>query len=187
MSDLLSERGQTLEDSFFHQRDRELLAKLKEAAGAGDIRKELASALGIDDEAVIDKLVELNIKPETALAISMVPLVQVAWADGAVQDAERDAVVAAAEKSGIAADTPAYKILKSWLSNKPGDDLATAWQAYMQSISGTLTDVERESVKKATLQRARTVAGVAGGILGLGSKFSGSEKAVLDDLAKAFG
>ena len=187
MSDHLADRGQTLEDSFFHQRDRELLAKLKEQAAAGDASKELALALGVEDSATIDKLISLGIKPEMALAVSMVPLVQVAWADGSVADSEKEAVMSAAEKSGIEDGTPAHGILLSWLANEPSEALATAWREYIGAVVKSLSAAEKESLKEVTLHRAKTVAGVAGGILGLGSKFSGSEKAVLEDLAKAFG
>lgn len=187
MSDSINERGKSLEDSFFHQRDRELLAKLKQSAGAGDVRKELAAAIGVDDGAVIDKLIAMAIKPEMALAVSMVPLVQVAWADGVVQDAERDAIKSAAKEAGIESGTPADGMLESWLSNQPSGELTEAWQGYIKAIVEKLTDKECAELKEATLHRARIVAGAAGGILGLGSKFSKSEKAVLEDLATAFG
>ena len=186
MGDYLGERGKALEDSFFAQRDRELLAKLKEAAGAGDIRKALALAIGINDDAVIDKLVALGIQPEMALALSMVPLVQVAWADGAIHGGEYEAVMSAAQDSGINEGTPAHGLLESWLANNPGDTLIDAWHGYIQALVRELSAKERAALKDATLQRARTIAGIAGGILGLGSKFSKSEKAVLQDLAVSF-
>ena len=186
MGDYLGERGKALEDSFFAQRDRELLAKLKAAAGAGDLRRALASAIGIDDDEVIDKLVALGIQPEMALAVSMVPLVQVAWADGAIHGGEHEAVMSAATDSGITEGSPAHGLLESWLANKPGDDLIDAWHGYIHALVQDLSEKERAALKDATLQRAHKVAGIAGGILGLGSKFSKSEKAVLEDLAVSF-
>jgi hypothetical protein len=50
-----------------------------------------------------------------------------------------------------------------------------------------MTPSERQPLRDAVLRQAREVAEAAGGFLGLGSKVSASEQAVLDDLARAFG
>ena len=188
MSDnFLSDRRQALEDSFFHQRDQELLARLKDvAAGTQDLRKELAAATGVDDDAFLDKLVDLGIQPETALALSLVPLVLVAWADGNIQEGERKAILSAAHDAGIEETTTSYALLQSWLENAPGVELEATWRSYVTALIETHAANERRNFREAALKRARAVAAVAGGVLGLGNKISASEKRVLDGLATAF-
>ena len=147
MSDnFFGDRRQALEDSFFHQRDQELLAKLKEAAaGTQDLRKELAAATGVDDNAFLDKLIDLGIQPETALALSLVPLVQVAWADGKIQPGERKAILSAAHDAGIGETTPSYALLQSWLESAPGDELEATWRSYVEALVETLSANERRN------------------------------------------
>ena len=188
MSDnFLGDRRQALEDSFFHQRDQELLARLKEAAaGTQVLRSELAAATGVDDDTFLDKLVDLGVQPEMALALSLVPLVQVAWADGKIQEGERKAILSAARDAGIEETTSSYVLLQGWLENAPGDELEATWRSYVEALIETLSASERRNFCEAALNRARAVAAVAGGVLGLGNKISASEKRVLDGLAKAF-
>lgn len=188
MSDnFLGDRRQALEDSFFHKKDQELLARLKEAAaGTQGLRKELAAATGVGDVAFLDKLVDLGIQPETALALSLVPLVQVAWADGKIQEAERKAILSAAHDSGIGETSPSYALLQDWLQNAPGEELEATWRGYVEALIETLSAHERRNFCESSLKRARSVAAVAGGVLGLGNKISASEKRVLDELATAF-
>ncbi len=187
MSDnFLGDRRQALEDSFFHQRDRELLARLKEATGTQDLRSELAAATGSDDKAFLDKLVDLGVQPDMALALSLVPLVQVAWADGNIHEDERKAILSAADDAGIEETSSSYALLQSWMENAPGDELEVTWRSYVEALIGTLSANERRTFCEAALKRARAVAAVAGGVLGLGSKISASEKRVLDGLATAF-
>lgn len=183
----LSNRRQALEDSFFHQKDRELLAKVKEAVtGTQDLRSELAAATGVDDGAFLDTLVDLGIQPVTAIALSLVPLIQVAWADGTIQEGERKAILSAAHDAGIDETMASYALLQSWLKNAPGEELEATWRSYVEALIGTLSGNERRNFCDSTLKRARAVAAVAGGVLGLGNKISASEQRVLDGLATAF-
>lgn len=185
--DVFGDRRQALEDSFFHKKDQELLAKLKEAAaGTENLRKALAAATGVDDSAFLDKLVDLGVQPEMALALSLVPLVQVAWADGKIQQGERKAILSAAQDAGIEETTPSYALLQSWLENAPGDELKITWRGYVQALIETLSGNERRNFRESVLKRAQTVAAVTGGVLGLGNKISASEQRVLDELASAF-
>ena len=115
-------------------------------------------------------------------AIAAIPLVVVAWADRTVQEAERKAIIEAAEASGIASQDGRYPILEYWLSKRPKPELLDAWKHYIAALCRQLSQAEIEQLKHDMLQRARQVAEAAGGFLGYGNKISANEQKVLQSL-----
>jgi hypothetical protein len=176
----------TLIDSFFHEQDQRLLQAFRERTAKMDRRAQLAAVSGIYDEAVLDRLIELDIGPDTLAAMSVVPLVCVAWADKKVQDEERRAIIAAAEAAGVKSQDGRYPLLEFWLTKRPGAALIDAWKHYIQSLCGRLERADIERLKHDLLDRARDVAQAAGGFLGIGNKVSAAEQAVLAELEQAF-
>ena len=177
----------TLLKVFFHEQDQHLLRAFRERLERTDRRTQLAQVSGIRDEAVLDRLIELNIGPDTLAAIAVVPLVCVAWADGEVQEAERKAVLAAAHAAGLHPQNSRYPLLEFWLSERPGAELLEAWEHYIQDLCQRLNKHEIEELRRELLEHARDVAAAAGGFLGFGNKISAVERAVLDRLDQAFG
>ena len=99
--DFLHDREHALEEAFFAQQDQALLRRLRDAQAKLSKKQTLADASGIADDAVLEKLVTLGVEGSTVAALSLVPLVLVAWADGKVDVRERDAVLAAAAEVGV--------------------------------------------------------------------------------------
>ena len=186
MSDAFNERRKALEDAFYHAKDKELLEKLKQEQQSGDLKSQLAAVSGISHDSVLDALVKIDVTPESLAAMSLIPLVQVAWADGEIQDGERDAILKAAAESGMTTDSAGYQLLQSWLETQPESSLAQTWVNYAQALSAMLDVDSRKAMETQILERARNVALAAGGFLGLGSKISQAEKNVLAELAKVF-
>ncbi|HUT13994.1 MAG TPA: hypothetical protein VMY37_02470 [Thermoguttaceae bacterium] len=176
-----------LEEQFFHERDRELLQALREKTAAKERKQALAEASGITDEDLLGQLDKLNLGPETLAALSLVPLIAVAWADGKMDAKERQAVLAAAEQKDIQADHPGHQLLEGWLQRPPDKKLLKVWKDYVAALGETLSESARSALKQDLLGRARAVAEAAGGMLGLGSKVSKSEQAVLAELEEALG
>ncbi|MEX0818216.1 MAG: hypothetical protein WD070_01445 [Pirellulaceae bacterium] len=182
MSDeLFGERRQALENSFFAQRDRELMEKLKKQVQ----RDALSDACGIKDPAVLERLVNANISAETITALTLVPLIAVAWADGKIAPEEREAIRSATESIGIEADSTCRQMLDAWLVEAPGPELVAAWKGYIEALSESASSEAIETLRDDVLGHARQIAAAAGGVLGVGS-ISKREKAVIDDLASAF-
>ncbi|MEO8493861.1 MAG: hypothetical protein ABI614_02240 [Planctomycetota bacterium] len=182
MSDeFLGDRRRVLEESFFAQRDRELMEKLKK-----QVRGEaLSDACGIKNPAVLEGLVNANISPETITALTLVPLIAVAWADGKIAPEERAAIVTATESAGIEPGSVCRQLLDAWLAEAPGPELVEAWKGYIRALAGSSSAAAVESLRDDVLGNARQIAAAAGGILGV-HRISKSEKAVIDDLASAF-
>jgi DNA-binding phage protein len=177
----------TLLDVFFHERDQQLLNAFRERLERTDRRTQLAQVSGIHDEAVLDRLIELNIEPETLAAMAVVPLICVAWADGKVQQGERQAVLAAAATAGVQPQNGRYPLLEYWLNEEPDARLIEAWEHYIRHLCQRLDEHDIAELRRDLLDRARDVAEAAGGMLGFGNKTSAAERAMLARLEQAFG
>jgi hypothetical protein len=179
----LNNAARLLEDAFFAREDARLLEELRTKTQKEERRKALRDVIQIPDEKLVDHLLELGLGPETVLAVTLVPLGMVAWADGSIQPRERDAILRAAAEKGIVAGSIAGQLLESWLTRPLDASLVDAWKRYVQTIWPALTPHEREEVREMGLKRAQTVAEAAGGFLGLGSRISAAERSVLDELS----
>jgi hypothetical protein len=183
---LLSDREKSLEEQFFSRQSAELKERLRQKHQAEATAAELAAVSGIEEGELLRRLVELGIRAESWVALSLVPLVEVAWANGQVEAKERHAVLSAAEANGIPAASPAHQMLESWLTHRPAPGLLQAWGEYTVALCATLDPAQRRSLREQILGRARHVAEAAGGFLGLAGKVSREEEVVLEALAKAF-
>ena len=147
----------------------------------------MAQICGIHDAALLDHLLSLNLEPEAVAGLAVIPLVVVAWADGSVQAPERQAILQAAQASGVAPKDGRYPVLEYWLTERPGPELCEAWKQYLAALCRQLSPEEIAELKHDLLDRARDVASAAGGLLGFGNKISAKEQAALEALEQAFG
>lgn len=184
--EFLGDRRKALEDAFFAKHNEQLKQKLRASDSARATRDALRAASGITDEAVLDQFVALDIRSETVAALSLIPLLEVAWADGQMEARERQAILAAAQTAGLQAGSASYQLLDGWLNQPPVPALFTAWQAYVKALVATLDESARQALKSEVLGRSRTVAEAAGGVLGLGKRISRAEQAKLTALEQAF-
>src|SRR5262245_48001547 len=181
----LEERGRALENQFYEKENEQKLAAMKTKLAAQESREDLRKASGMTDDAVLDKLVALGLKANTIAALSLVPLIEVAWADGAIQDNERSAILQGAHGKGLEQGSDGYQLLQSWLKRQPGDELFTAWEAYIKALAAQLNDEQNRLLKNQIVGFAKLVATAAGGILGFG-KVSATEEKVLHRIEAAF-
>lgn len=174
----------SLEDAFFAKQDAALLAKLREKAKVLERRAALREVAPYADDALLDRFIALGLDPETVLAVLLVPLAAVAWADGSIDAREKDAVLRAAAERGIATGSPAHTMLAGWLERPPSPALMSAWTNYVGAMWSSFDPTEKQDMQQRLLGMARDVAGSAGGFLGLGNKISPAEQAVLERLEK---
>jgi hypothetical protein len=182
----LDSRRRALEEKFFQREKTLQLRKLQTEVERREAAEALGKASGVTSMAVLEHLVTIGISVDTMIALSLIPLIEVAWADGEMQDAERDAILRAAEKEGVEAKSPAFDLLKGWLKRKPTKDLLEVWIGYVQALTAELTEADRQALKAEVMGRAWQVADAAGGFLGLGNRISDEESKMLARLDRAF-
>jgi len=177
--------AKALEDAFFARENAKLLARMRAQSEQTQRRDALRAAMGQVDDATLDRLLDLGVSGETALAVTLVPLVRVAWADGTLDDHERDAILRAARERGIPEDSAGFTVLTAWLLVRPQDELHRIWAEYMAAIWPQLRPLERRELRDYVVGLAQEVAKAAGGFLGLGFKTSPAEAAVLREIEAA--
>lgn len=175
---MLAAVSRTLEREFYDKEDERLLEKLRKKQKHEALRE----LVQVEDDAFLERLIELGIGPETVLALTLVPLIAVAWADGTLDGRERDAIIKAAEEKGVSPETAGHQLLETWLSRRPEQELFDSWKQVVRCIWETFTDKERRRMRESTLDWALAVAEASGGFLGVISKASPSERAVIKEL-----
>ena len=181
----LEARGKALEDEFFYKDDQRKLHAMRDSLDEKQAREELRRASGMTDDVVLSHLLALGIKANTIAALSLVPLIAVAWADGEVQEHERASILFGAHGRGLDKGTDGYALLESWLAHRPDDSLLEAWIEYIHAIREHMTPEHIEQLKSQVLGFAKMIAGADGGFLGIG-KVSHSEAVILKRIEAAF-
>lgn len=189
MSDVektLQKRRASLEEAFYLEEDRKLIEKYRELQKLEETKRNLSEVSGISNEAVLKKLIELNVRAETLASLAIVPLVEVAWADGEVDAKEKQAVLKAAARIGFKKGQVDYALIEQWLTHKPKTELLVAWENFVKGLCEAMPAAERADLRTELLSHAREVAASTGGFLGLGSRVSEEEEEILKRLAAAF-
>jgi hypothetical protein len=186
MSDMNHDRPDTgadkLEQAFFVGDGVEVLAEFRRMTSSEQQKAALREVVQIQDDAFLNRLVTLDVRPETAVALRIIPLVFIAWADGEVQDSERAALLRAAGERGIAAEKAARRMLDVWLTTPPDPALLGAWKHYMGKMWPKFSPDEQWQMRQTLLTTAGEIAAAAGSFLGLTSGISAPERAVIDEL-----
>ena len=139
------------------------------------------------DPDLTKQLESIGLAPADARLVALLPLVQVAWADGAVQAEERALIVDIAKKRGLVTET-STAVLEKWLTSEPS---RYVHQTGRKIIAGLVARRKEELPNLEGASPAEVVAwceGVAlaaGGFLGFGNKIAGTEKTAIAEIADA--
>jgi len=175
----------SLENAFFFEQDRTLINRQTDLHKMAESKESLGTVSGITNDAILERLVNLNVRPESLAALALFPLVEVVWADGEVDDKERMMVLAHATSQGIVLGSSEYGVLERWLAHRPEASLLSAWQHYVHGLCECLSRSDRDTLKEELMLNARKAAEASGGFLGLG-KISSEEEQVLTKLESSF-
>jgi hypothetical protein len=184
-SDPFATRRNSFEESYFRGKDAELVDKLRKVFQTRMDREQLRKATGITSDEVLDRLIQINVKGEMLSAFQLFPLVEIAWADGVFEPREGDAVISAAIRYGIPADSAALERIKEWLQRGPDPEARKAWSMYAAELRKTLTPAELKTFRDDLLKMARKVAETSGGILGTFFTVSRGEHQVLRKITES--
>jgi hypothetical protein len=185
---VLSDREKALEESYFRQHDAKLLEKLRQRAGLDDIATALAEKLQVENPALLARARKVGVTADTAAAVLLAPLVQIAWAEGSVGKRERAAVLRLASERGVPVGTPAHAQLVRWLEEKPDDALFDTALECLESALAVRPPKERDERLEQIADACREVAEASGTevarLIGLGNGVSSSEASILDTISK---
>ncbi len=171
----------------FYQMNQETKAALRRALQRRRRAEALSQATGEEDEELLQVLLRIGLDPETTNLLHLVPLLEVAWADAEIQDAEAVMLREVAALRGIVPGTRSYDILESWMQRRPADEVFDACNQVVLTMLDQLPDEEKERAHGDLAQRMQAVAEVAGGILNCFFTVEREEKEVIAKLLTEMG
>ena len=182
--DAFQDRGRALEEEYFRKKNRELVEKMQRDAADEQARQALQAKTGLTDPESLRELQSLGFSADTVTLLPFVPVVRVAWAEGGVTDAERQAITKLARARGIDAGTPADRQLSEWLARCPEEHVFTR----ATRLIGAMLDVPGQVPVGVTadnlVKDCENIAAASGGLFGL-RKVSDDERALLHSIAAA--
>ncbi len=182
--EFLDDRRRGLEDDYFRKKDRELIEKMRRAAADERTRNEMSAKTGLTDPALVAELQELGFTPETLSVLPLVPIVQVAWAEGGITSAERNLLVKLARERGIVEGSTADRLLHDWMARQPSPEVfARATRLVRAMLDAGTPDTTALSADD-LIKYSENIAAASGGILGIG-KISPEERDTLAQIAQA--
>jgi tellurite resistance protein len=135
------------------------------------------------DADVIRALADLGMDEQSIQALPLLPLVQVAWADGEVQAAERTVIEAlAANQFGLSDE--GNRLLANWLRYPPTATYLQKGREALLMVARRDQDGFDEEVLNDVVKLAKKVAKAAGGLFGIGA-ISASEGEAIKEIAAA--
>lgn len=181
-NDAIRERGRSLEDDYFRKKDLELVEKMRRAAEIDQARKDLSSRTGLQDPDLLRELEVLGFTPDTVGLLPLVPVVQMAWAEGGVTDAERKLLTQLARSRGIAEGSVADRTLAEWLERRPSPQV---FERAMRLVRAMLAAPGQDGALSADdlVKYCESIASASGGIFGI-NKISSEERALLAAIAR---
>jgi hypothetical protein len=178
--DMFAERGRSLEEDYFRKKDKELIEKMRASAAAARTRTDMGQKTGITDPELLQQLEALGFTIETVALLPLVPLVQVAWAEGGVTPAERNLIVRIARARGIDEGTAADHQLAHWLESRPREEV---FSHAMRLIRAMLDAPGGSDLTADELARhAESIAAASGGVFGF-KRVTAEERELLSTLA----
>jgi hypothetical protein len=181
-SDGITDDVRKREEEYFRRKDRELIERMRKEAEAASARKELETATGIHDPDSLKDLDELGFTPHTITLLPLVPVLQVAWAEGGVSTGEREMIVKLARSRRIEPGSEADALLHEWLERRPSDE---TFRKAGRLIAAMLDHPEAAGIHVTAddlIKYCEQIAAASGGIFGFGS-VSAEEKAALQQIA----
>jgi hypothetical protein len=172
------------EEEYFRRKDRELVERMRQAEAARQTRQELETRSGIHDPALLQELEELGFTPDTVSLLPLVPIVQVAWAEGGVSGEERLLIERFARERGIEPDTPAGNQLAAWLKTEPSEEVFARATRLIRAMLDDQSGAQQDLQIGDLIHHCEEIAAASGGVLGF-RKISTEERALLGQIAAA--
>lgn len=182
MSDSMKERGRAFEAHYFNKLSDEKAKALKEKLQRKENVNALAQQTGIQDEALLNQLLDHGISSSELTALTLFPVAYVAWADGKLDDKEREAIAKACYETGIDKHSATMDLMNSWLEEPVGEDFFGLWDRWIREILPHMEPDHAKTFASNIHEKAVTVAKASRSFLGLGAEISNDEAKALEKI-----
>ena len=183
---IFSDREKAMESGYFREQDAKLIERLRANASLDDIAVALAEKLNIEHPELLVRVRALGVTADTAPAFLLMPLVQIAWAEGSNSKEEQQTVLHLARERGIGEDSTAYAQLREWLAVRPPDTLFDTAYEVLHAGYAVLPPREREERIQRMIEACQKVAEASGSqiakLIGLGDGVSHVEQSVIETI-----
>jgi hypothetical protein len=165
------------EEDYFQKKDRELIEKMRQQAKAQKELRELGERIGVTDPDISRELAEMGFTPETVRLLPLMPILEMAWAEGGVTPNERKMVVDLARARAIEEGSEADRQLTEWLDRRPSETIFRRAGRLISALfaAGGRFDISPDDI----LKYSEAIAEASGGLLGFG-RVSSEERATLE-------
>lgn len=179
------------EEEYFKKEEARLRLGLKKeiVKSEAEISRHLAIAerVGSGSAEIGEALEDLGFSVDDAAVLPLVPLLEIAWADGKMQYQEASLILDTARKRGLSAASAAYTTLKRLTDTRPSDAFFhTCNQIFgelLREKDGPDADITRHS----TVELMTRVAEASGGFFGLTNAIDEEERKVMAQLVQELG
>ncbi|MEM1348114.1 MAG: hypothetical protein AAGI01_06145 [Myxococcota bacterium] len=172
------------EESYFKQRELERHEALRRERELKALRQEeregIVQTLSTTED-IANEALELGFDAQTARVLPLVPMIEVAWADGTVSTDEESTVLDLAIRRGIERGTASYEFLQRLMTERP----SSLFFERVNRVIMAMVASDPESWMTETLpELAIKVAEASGGFFGLGDKVAAEERELIEKLAE---
>lgn len=141
------------------------------------------------DAELLDGLADLGIPRDAWRVLVLIPLVQVAWADGRIQAPERELILRVAEQHELL-EGPTGEVLRRWLDGAPDARQLSQGRTLLVALAHRHRGLGAEldaSVLDEIQELCEQVAKAAGGLFDALFTVDAAERQAIGEIRKSFG
>ena len=147
---------------------------------------QVAAALNLPDPKLAERMLLLGFDAETASVLYLLPLIQVAWANGSVSRAERAKIMRILRLREIPQGCRAWQLCESLLLSRPTEAFLQNSRQLLQAVLKSKGRAVEAQVERELIAMCLDVAEVSGGIFGFGGRVSGAEEEAIRAITATF-
>jgi hypothetical protein len=170
------------EEEYFHKRDAELIEEMRKHAAAEEEHRRISEMTHIEDPEILERIEKLGYTHTTIILLELVPLIELAWSDGAVSPMEQERILALAKERGVEENTPAHEQLRIWMAECPSPEFFEATWRTLEEMFEALPQIECEVRKNALIRSCRQFASATCEHFGWASHICAAKRKLLEQI-----
>lgn len=164
--DASTERARALDKEYIRKKDRELLDKIRHGS-AFDQAGVARDRTGMSDLAMLAELLDLGFTADTVVLLPLVPVIELAWAEGGITAAERQRLVSLARSRGVEEGSTADRQLSEWMKTRPAPEVFDKAGRLIAALLSSEALVTQGLTADQLVSYCEQIASASGGLFGL--------------------